>query len=145
MVSKCSKILFLPRLLSALLIFQIAESSNAFLNRMLNRDTITRITYKSKYKTNNGLGRVDAVSKHLLFLLKTTTNGSLFCVITLYLPVSLPITFRDHKVLQGQISQIMTGNLTVVCSGGTSHWLQGFVNLSCHVNEVYSSSMDLES
>lgn len=44
--------LFLPRLLSVPPVFQIAESSNAFLNRMLNRDTITRITYKSKCKTN---------------------------------------------------------------------------------------------
>lgn len=30
--------------------YQIAETSNSFLNRMLNRDTITRITYKSKWK-----------------------------------------------------------------------------------------------
>lgn len=30
--------------------FQISETSNSFLNRMLNRDTITRITYKSKWK-----------------------------------------------------------------------------------------------
>lgn len=48
-------------------------------------------------------------------------------------------------MLQGQISQIMTGNVTAVCSGGTSHKLQGSVNLSCHVNEVYRTSMDLES
>uniref|UniRef100_A0A3Q1CPV9 Alpha-carbonic anhydrase domain-containing protein n=1 Tax=Amphiprion ocellaris TaxID=80972 RepID=A0A3Q1CPV9_AMPOC len=30
---------------------KIAETSNSFLNRMLNRDTITRITYKSKFPT----------------------------------------------------------------------------------------------
>uniref|UniRef100_A0A673LB46 Carbonic anhydrase Xa n=1 Tax=Sinocyclocheilus rhinocerous TaxID=307959 RepID=A0A673LB46_9TELE len=29
---------------------KISETSNSFLNRMLNRDTITRITYKSKWK-----------------------------------------------------------------------------------------------
>lgn len=28
--------------------FQLSENSNAFLNRMLNRDTITRINYKRK-------------------------------------------------------------------------------------------------
>lgn len=45
---------------------------------------------------------------------------------------------------QGQISEIMTGYLTAVCSGGTSRRLQGSINLSCPVNEVYSTSMDLE-
>lgn len=90
--------LFCSSTILPVLVFQIAESSNAFLNRMLNRDTITRITYKSKCKTN----RREWVYTKYLFILRTTMNGSLSCVITLYLHVRLPIAFRTIECCQGR-------------------------------------------
>ncbi|CAG13696.1 unnamed protein product, partial [Tetraodon nigroviridis] len=36
-------------------LYQIAETSNSFLNRMLNRETITRITYKNDAYLLTGL------------------------------------------------------------------------------------------
>lgn len=35
-------------------LFQLSENPNAFLNRMLNRDTITRINYKRKTLPQTG-------------------------------------------------------------------------------------------